>query len=367
MSQQVTLDVVEMRRPTDVEGLRALLATRVRVEDVVAVVGKSEGTGLGKDNGREAADHAIKSVLADSLGVTVEEVTDRVCFILSGGCPGVITPHVAVLSRRTTDEPGHPGKRLVVGLAHSEPIHPEDVGRTAQIDKVSAAVAEALTDAGRPDVADVHAVLVKAPSLTEAGIADAVARGLDTVTRDLGVGPEGAICFSNDGSALGVAVALGEVDRTAIDDQVVRADFGLYSDVAFASSGGEKTLAEVVVLANSTAGSGSLRIGHSSMTSILDLGAPGRAMEVARGSGEGRAVYAVAKMIIPGSPDLDGRRTTLHDDPHGYHVAKGMGGYLVALTTGLTATFVSGGELNSHQGPPEGNPLAVVVDVGEHR
>lgn len=366
--QVVEVSVVEMREPTDVSGLRQLLAEEVDARDIVAVIGKTEGTGLGKDNGREAADQAIKKTLAASLQLSTKEVAERICIILSGGCPGVITPHIALVSRRlaTEEAVGHAhqrNKRLVVGVAHSAPIEANEVGRSGQIDKVAAAVTRALADANVDDPTDVHAVLVKAPALTEASIAAATERGLTTVTRDLGIGPEGAICFANDGSALGVAVALGEVARDQVSDDRVRTDFSLYSEVAFASSGGEKTRAEVVVLANSERGGGALRIGHSAMRSILDLEAPSRAVRGAVGAEDGshEVAYVLAKMIIPGAADLCGRRTTLHDDPLGYHVAKGMGGYLVALTTGTTAAFVSGGERNSHQGPPDGNPLAVIV------
>ena len=109
------------------------------------------------------------------------------------------------------------------------------------------------------------------------------------------------------------------------------------------------------------------------MTDILDLEAVARAVRKAglpTGAYLGqevreRVVYVLAKMIIPAAERLGDGRITLHDDPVGYHVAKAMGGYLVAATTGRTASFVSGGERNSHQGPPEGNPLAVIVRVGE--
>jgi cyanuric acid amidohydrolase len=356
--QIVEIDVVEMASPGDVSGLRELLAHR-RAEDIVAIIGKTEGSGLGRDDGRATAETAIQDALAERLGSTAAEVAERVCIILSGGAPGVITPHIAVVSRRRSPRSGprSPGGRLVVGLAISEPIQPWEVGRMAQVHRVSATVTRALLDAG-VDAADVRAVLVKAPSITEAGIAAAADAGLDTVTRELGVGPTGAICFANDASALGVAIALGEVDAELVTERVIRSDFSLYSDVAFASSGGEKTRAEVLVLANGEGGVGPLRIGHSSMRDILDVAAVDRALDDAGGRD---VAYALGKMIIPGSTTLRGHRITLQDDPVGYHVAKAMGGYLLAAATGSTTNFVSGGEHNSHQGPPDGNPVAVIV------
>jgi cyanuric acid amidohydrolase len=364
-----------------VSALRALLADEVDARDVIAVIGKSEGTGLGRDQGRETADAAIRDVFARSLGIEPEAVADRICIVLSGGTPGVLTPHVAVVSRRwVPDGPtsgedqggqrpsGENHKRLVVGAAHSRDILPEDVGRMAHIRTVADAVRQAMDDAGVSDPGDVHLVLVKAPSLTPEGIAAARERGHDTVTSDLGIGPEGAICFSNDASALGVAAALGEVDEAALDDDVVRGDWSLYSEVAMTSSGGEKTHAEVLLLANAERAAGSLRIGHRPMTDILDQTAVDGALTNAGLPGSSpsatsadQIVYLLAKMIIPGSARLRGGRITLQDDPQGYHVAKAMGGYLLAATTGHTMCFVSGGERNSHQGPPEGNPLAAIV------
>jgi cyanuric acid amidohydrolase len=367
--------VCQMRTPADVSEIARLFDTgALDPADIVAVVGKSEGTGLGRDVGRETADLAIRSLLAERTGCTPAEIADRVCIVLSGGSPGVITPHVALFTRGPdpTPRPSNGDPRLVVGLAHSEEILPEEVGRMGQISKVRAAVSAAMEDAGLTDPTDVHLVLVKAPSLTAESIAEAHARGHDTVTRDISIGPEGAICYSNDGSALGVALALGEARDGQVHDSMVRRDWSVYSDVAMTSSGGEKTHAEVLLLGNSTDSSSTLRIGHRSMRTIIDAGAVSSALESAGVVCTGdvdetskTVVYALAKMIMPETAELAGRRITLLDDQVGYHVAKAMGGFLLASLTGHTTVFVSGGERNSHQGPPDGNPLAIIVRATE--
>jgi cyanuric acid amidohydrolase len=375
--QRVDVHVLPMESPGDVTELAALLSDRVRAADVVAVIGKTEGTGLTDDPDRETADHAIRATLATGLGIPVQEVGDRVSIVLSGGTPGVLSPHIAVVSARACQDAadeqfsgGEAAKRLVVGAARSRPILAEEVGRLGHVSAVSDAVRSAMAAARVERPSDVHLVLVKAPALTAASIADAERRGVDTVTTELGLGPRGAMGFANDASALGVAAALGEIDQDTLRAEDIRRDFSLYSSVAMTSSGGEKTRAEVLLFANSPHGTGPLRVGHHAMTDILDLGAVGAALANAGlpGADTGefdpeRIVYLFAKMIIPGSDRLRGQRITLHRDPYGYHVAKAMGGYLLAATTGHTMCFVSGGEHNSHQGPPDGNPLAAIVRV----
>ncbi len=375
IGQSVQLHVVPMDSPGDVSGLEALLDSVIDPGTVVAIIGKTEGTGLGNDPGREAADTAIRSALATRLGISAEDVGDRVGLVLSGGTPGVLSPHIAVVSVRQVELPAGQGPsgdgRLVIGTAHSRPILPEHVGRLPHVNAVAQAVREAVRAAGLADPGDVHLVLVKAPALTEASIAGAARRGRDTVTTDLGIGPDGGMCYANDASALGVAAALGEIDGPALRDEDIRRDFSLFSNVAMTSAAGERDHAEVIVFGNGPHGAGALRIGHAPMTDIIDLGAVNRALANAGlrphpKTGEfdhDRIAYLLAKMIIPGSRQLRGNRLTLADDAHGYHVAKAMGGYLLASVTGHTTSFVSGGEHNSHQGPPGGSPLAAIVAV----
>lgn len=373
-AQRVGMFVCPMRAPDDVAGLKRLLDSGVAPESVVALVGKTEGTGLHNDWGRTVADQALRAVLAARLGSTAAAVAQRVVVVLSGGTPGVLTPHVTVVTREWLEaERRPPGDgRLVAGVAASAPIAAEEIGRMGQIEKVAAAVRHATADAGVTDPKDVHLVMVKAPTLTPASVADAEARGRTVVTRDLGLGEYGAVCFANDASALGVAVALGEVAADAVADEVVRRDWGLYSEVAVTSSGGEKRHAEVLLLANAAGSLSDLRIGHAVMRDLIDADGVKAALRAAglsftccpSSEQRQRIVQVFAKACLPGSDLLRGQRITLLDDHEAFHVAKAVGGELVAAVTGHTAVFVSGGERNSHQGPPGGNPVAVVVRTG---
>ena len=70
---------------------------------------------------------------------------------------------------------------------------------------------------------------------------------------------------------------------------------------------------------------------------------------------------ANSSSVIPGSDQIRGRHITLLDDADAYQIGKALGGMLVASVTGRTTNYVSGGERNSHQGPPGGNIVAAVV------
>jgi cyanuric acid amidohydrolase len=300
-------------------------------------------------------------------------VAKHVTFVLSGGCPGVITPHITAITREWEDgsgaRTGKDRKRLVVGIAGSEPILPEEVGRMGEIRKVAAAVREAMAEGGVQDPTDVHLAMVKVPGLTVASIGDAESRGQTVVTRDLTFGPEGAGAYSNDAAALGVAMALGEVAEDKLNDDVVRKDWNLYSEVAMTSSGGEKRHGEVVVLANASPSSSALRIGHAMTRDFIDADGVRNAIRSAGLQFDcqpseqdlSRLVHVFAKSVIPGSDRIRGQRITLLDDHDGYQIGKALGGMLVASVTGRTTNYVSGGERNSHQGPPDGNIVAAVV------
>ena len=375
-AHRVEMFVCPMATPADTSGLQELADSRkIRPDTLVALVGKTEGTGAHDDWGRVWADVVLRDWTGRFLGIPASEVANQVIFVLSGGCPGVITPHIAAVTRQWVEVPdgsidsGHE-KMLVVGRAGSDPMPPEEVGRMGQIRKVAEATRRAMTDAGLTDPKDVHLVMVKVPGLTTASIKDAESRGKTVVSHDLTFGPEGAGVYANDAAALGVAMALGEVPESALSDDVVRRDWNLYSEVAMTSSGGEKRHGEVVVFGNSVISKSRLRIGHAVTRDFIDAEGVREALRRAglRFSGGlpdetdlWRLVHVFAKSVIPGSDQIRGQRITLLDDADAYQIGKALGGMLVASVTGRTTNYVSGGERNSHQGPPGGNIVAAVV------
>ena len=158
-----------------------------------------------------------------------------------------------------TDEP-----RLSVGYAMSEQIQPEDIGRLPMVEKVAAGVKIAMERAGITDPADVHYVQTKTPLLTLETITDAKRRGKDVWTEDT----LKSMDVSNSTTALGIAVALGEIDMPTAEQ--IHKDLSLFSSVASCSSGVELDQAQIVVLGNVRGVGGRFRIGHSVMKDALD-------------------------------------------------------------------------------------------------
>src|ERR1700693_2039628 len=146
-AQRVELFVCPMAAPADTSGLQELVDSgKIKPDTLVALVGKTEGTGAHDDWGRVWADVALREWTSRFLGIPATEVAKQVIFVLSGGCPGVITPHIAVVTREWVEVPDsgavagqnkEPDKRLVVGRAGSEAMPPEEVGRMGQIRKVA--------------------------------------------------------------------------------------------------------------------------------------------------------------------------------------------------------------------------------------
>jgi cyanuric acid amidohydrolase len=357
---------IELKHVQDASGLEALIsAGKMQADQVVAVVGKTEGNGGVNDFTRILADQAFRRVLEKHGKRTAREVAE-VPMVWSGGCDGVITPHATVFAQDARTGPASRA-RLAIGTSLSEELAPEDIGRPAMVEKVAAAVRAAMKDAGIDDPKDVHYVQTKTPLLTIDSVQDAHRRGKSVaceVHESMGV--------SNGTTALGIAVALGEVSMPRAE-QICR-DLDLYSSVASCSSGVELTRAQIVLLGNRAGAGGRYRIGHSVMRDALDLDGIYAAIRDAglelpeRARAEdlgGRVVNCFIKCEADRSGRLRGRRQIMLDDSdvHHHRHAKAAVGAVAALAIGDPAVFVSVDAM--HQGPQGGGPVIAIVDAGE--
>jgi len=348
--------------PDDVSGIEGRIADgRIDPGGVIAIFGKTEGNGLVNDFSRGYATLALKLLL--ERFVTRQEAAN-VCLVMSGGTEGAMAPHWVVLERSNKEAPSRPA--LAIGRAHTRALPAEHLGRLAQVDMVAEAVPEAMRDAGITDVSDVHFVQIKCPLLTGQRIAQAEARGANVAVRDT----LKSMALSRAASALGVGVALGEIDRLSLCDDAIGADTTLWSGRASCSAGIELLNHEIVVLGMSSAWSGPLAIDHAVMADGIDI-EPVRVALARLGlradsqlsaQDRGRLVALLSKAEASSDGLLRGHRHTMRDDSDissTRHARAFVAGALGGLV-GHVEIFVSGGA--EHQGPDGGGPVALIVE-----
>jgi cyanuric acid amidohydrolase len=340
--------------PQDTAPLAAAIAAgEVDPATIVAIVGKTEGNGCVNDFTRGYATLSLKLLLAESLKCAPSEIDKRVAIVMSGGTEGGLSPHLLVFSREPATVPAS-GPRLAIGVGLTRAFSPEEIGRAPQLAATSEAVTAAMADAGIASPADVHFVQIKCPLLTKERIEEAARRGASVATEDT----YHSMALSRGASALGVAVALGEVPVAATETAICR-DWSLFSRVASTSAGVELLRNEVVVLGNAVGWAGDLLIDHDVMKDAIDADAVRRVL--ARLGGEVVAVLAKAEASPSG--EIRGRRHTMLDDSdiHSTRHARALVGGVLAGVVGDTMLYVSGGA--EHQGPAGGAPVAIIARV----
>jgi cyanuric acid amidohydrolase len=329
--------------------------------EIVALIGKTEGNGGANDFTRGFATLSISLALARRLNISADEVAKRIAFVWSGGTEGVLSPHATIFTRSTASPAGAGAKRLALGIAVTRDFAPEEVGTMAEVREVAAATKRAQAEAGIKSAADVHYVQVKGPLLTPAAVADAQSRNVKLVTTD----PNGSKPYARGATALGVAVALGEVAESALSDGAIAQRMDLFSSVANTSAGGELRNCEVLLFGNSDAAGGDLAIGHAVLRDVIDSDGVRAAIGSAIGDGKAvdpaRVLAIFAKAEAPPNGVLRGRRTTMLSDAdinYERHARAALGA-VIASVTGDAAIFVSGG--TEHQCKPGEAPIAAIA------
>ena len=179
--------------------------------------------------------------------------------------------------------------------------------------------------------------------------------------------------YSRGASALGVALALQEVARAALDDSVVCQRLDLWSGRASTSAGIELMHNEVVVLGNSTEWASDAVIAHRVMQDAIDIPAVAGALADAGFTLTGqlnqadrdKLVAVLAKADPSSTGQIRGARHIMLDDSdiNATRHARALVGGVLAGAIGRTDLFVSGGA--EHQGPDGGGPVAIIARRAE--
>jgi cyanuric acid amidohydrolase len=104
-----------LKNVQDASGVETCIRNgQFKADDVIAVIGKTEGNGGVNDFTRILADQAFRAVLK-KLGSRSEAEIAKIPMVWSGGCDGVITPHATVFARNSK-----PGQQIAAGHRHGD-------------------------------------------------------------------------------------------------------------------------------------------------------------------------------------------------------------------------------------------------------
>lgn len=345
------LTLIPTASPDDTSGLTDHIARgEIDPACLVAILGKTEGNGCVNDFTRAFSVQALTAALGPAA--------EGVAMVMSGGTEGGLCPHILTFEVLDGDGDGDgDGPAMAIGSVITTDLTPEQIGTRDQIDLVADGVHQAMARAGITQAQDVHFVQVKCPLLTAARVADATTRGQATITADT----LKSMGLSRGASALGVAVALGEVDRdTAITG--LNRDPGIWSSRASTSAGIELMGHEIIVMGMSENWSGPLVMDHAVMSDQIDI-APVIDAMARLGVGDAARLVTLLAKAEPGSSGMiRGRRHIMLDDSDiaaTRHARAFVGGALAGVA-GRTDIYVSGGA--EHQGPDGGGPVAVIAE-----
>lgn len=344
---EAQVHTLPMAGPHDVSAVAQLLDSgTVQAADVVALIAQTEGDG----HARGYAALCLALLFAKRLGLALEAVQAGLPMLMIGGTAGLMNPHVTLFVRKPGQRVPDGPPRLAIGVSSTRELLPHEMGTRLQVQLVADAVRAAMQDAGIAVNADVACVQLKCPQSTLASTEPAHSRGA---------------------SALGAAVALGEVELDAVSDSTITQRSDLYSERASASSGNEQVAVRVVVLGNVAGAPGSYLAAAGVMTHALDLAGAHATFKAANLDLQDGVVTSadrkrVAAVFVNAGADSRndwlGQRHTLQGDLLGSysgHVAKALAHNTVAAIAQNTLLLASAGA--EHQGQPGSNLLCVIA------
>jgi cyanuric acid amidohydrolase len=223
-ARPISIDVIRIPTsgPGDVSGLLALIdAGEIAPSEILAVLGKTEGNGGVNDFTREYAVAALREALAPRLGLAPHAVEEKIAFVMSGGTEGVLSPHLTVFARKSASngaatvapsaakEVGQGGQQAAQHRHRPYPRFPARRDRPEGPDRRdrASAVHQAMRDAGIDDPKRCAFRPDQMPAADQRADRGGGAARHKTVT----TGGYASMGYSRGASALGVALALGEI------------------------------------------------------------------------------------------------------------------------------------------------------------
>src|SRR3984893_18877751 len=120
---------LSMAHPGDLSALEALISGgTIRVADVVAIIGKTEGNGGVNDFTRGYFTQTLMALLSAHLKKPASQLIKEIPCVLSGGTEGVMSPHYSVFCISDLEPVPTHNSALAIGTRLRAPVGAEDVG-----------------------------------------------------------------------------------------------------------------------------------------------------------------------------------------------------------------------------------------------
>jgi cyanuric acid amidohydrolase len=342
----VSVAKVRLDFPGDCRYLDTIISSEnIPFHALKAFLSKVNGNGLPNDFSRQWAEINFTNYLQEKYGKRRGDIEKQILFITSSGCEGLVTPHGYLFyeGEQPAAENDASQEGLVVGVTETRILHNTEIGTVEQINLVREAVKEAASAAGISEYEKVELVFVKGPIIR--GETDDYTKIRSSIPR------------TRAASALGVGLALGQIEERFIAADVIASNMDLYSSKAFTFSGNETRSCRVIVIGNARGGNGKMFVKSGVIRDLLDSRG---AEEILSGTGNREQLVACfAKVSVHPSGIVRGNRIALVDSdlPAGRELRAAASGMLAALLQS-TEVFVSAGA--EHQGPAGGGVVGAI-------
>lgn len=358
---------VPMASPDDVTSVADLFERGIlNPAHVVAVIAQTEGNGFA----RGYCSSVLQQLLAQWLGVSVAKVAEDIPILVIGGTAGLMSPHITLFANKpaTSGQAGN-ARRLVIGVGTTRTLLPEEYGTVTQVGLVADCVRDVTKAAGLSN-SDVVCVQLKCPQMTAQRMKEAASRGQKVADPN----PQVVSSRCRGACALGAAVALGEVEASAISESAIGRRPDLYTSRGSASSGTEQRAVRVIVLGNVDGAPGDYVAACGVMADAIDARGAQDAFERVGLRLDGGIVAAeeqrkVAAVFINAGanavPTCAGHRHTMNSDflsAFAGHQAKAVAHAVVSTIAQNTLILASAGA--EHQGAPGSSLVCVIANHG---
>ncbi len=316
---------------------------------VVSVISKTTGNGEPNDYSRQLAELNFLNYFSQKLDMSIDLIRKNITFITSSGSEGIVAPHGYLIYQKDFHNDDYKTKKgLVLGKAKSRKLAPHEIGTLEQVYLVEEATKKAYLNSGISNYKDIGVVFVKAPIVQ-----------VHNYNSKYSFDPKRSISLTRAASALGVGLALGEINKNLIKAEIIGRDLNIFSKKAFVFSGNEVEDCRVLILGNSVNGNYELIINNTIIKDLTDIES---IMKIIKNDHSKDLIAAFSKVAINPNSILLGEKISIYNtDIRSDRLIRAVASGILVSALKNPEIFISAGA--EHQGFSNGINLVTIFRV----